>query len=67
MYLPPPTPSPPPAYDSVVKLHEKDDCDVPEKTSLCAVQDVRDEKFAPEDDDLPTYDAAMKLGAHGYL
>lgn len=64
--MPPPTPSPPPAYETVAKLNEKD-YDIPEKFSISTANDGRDDKIMLEDDDLPTYDDAMKLGAQGYL
>lgn len=63
--MPPPTPSPPPAYETVAKLNEKQEYDIPEKFAI--VNDGREDKIVLEDDDLPTYDDAMKLGAQGYL
>ncbi|KAL0279210.1 UNVERIFIED_CONTAM: hypothetical protein PYX00_000816 [Menopon gallinae] len=64
IYLPQPAPSPPPSYDLVVKIKDKEEELSLEKASA---GDVKEEKITIEDEDLPSYDAAMKLGAQGYL
>lgn len=60
IYLPP-TPSPPPAYETVIKIQEKLDNTSPQKEIPLA------KKIVPDDDDLPSYEAAIKLGEDDYI
>lgn len=56
----PGTPSPPPAYDSVVKISEKEQ-EAEEQEKSSNVPAPTPEPTRPATDDLPTYEAAVRM------
>ncbi|KAK6630630.1 hypothetical protein RUM43_014615 [Polyplax serrata] len=64
IYLPP-TPSPPPAYETVMKIRDKENGQI--LTKEPAGYSPNATKILPEDDDLPPYEVAIKLKSDGYM
>ncbi|EEB15634.1 hypothetical protein Phum_PHUM377880 [Pediculus humanus corporis] len=66
IYLPP-TPSPPPAYESVVKVNIRDNLEMLKKCSSSPDNTKTKKTIRCSDDELPSYEAAIKLKGDDYI